>query len=130
MGDFVVNGAQIKCDKAVPPGTAVLAVLPANGVDAGNMSAATIMDFTPTNISTFGMCNTQTNPAVAAATSAALGTPTPAPCVPVIVGPWSPGAAKTTVGGFKVLTKDSTCKCAWMGEVSVQSEGQVKASVG
>ena len=130
MGDFVVNGAQIKCDQAVPPGKAVLSVLPANRVDANNMPVATIMDFTPTNISTFGACNTETNPTVLAATTAAQGVHTPAPCVPVITGPWSPGAAKTTINGFKALTKDSKCICAWTGQVTIESEGQTKASVG
>jgi hypothetical protein len=130
MGDFVVNGAQIKCSQAMPPGKAVLAVLPSIMADAGSLPIATIMDFSPTNIPTFGACNTETNPAVAAATASASGVHTPAPCVPVVVGPWSPGAAKTTINGFKALTKDSKCTCAWTGQITIESEGQQKASVG
>ena len=58
------------------------------------MPAANITDFAPiTNIASFSMCTTQSNPAVAAATTAALGVPTPAPCVPVIPAPWTPGSA-------------------------------------
>jgi hypothetical protein len=130
MGDFVVNGAQIKCSQAMPPGKAVLVVVsPLN--TAGNMPIATIMDFAPmTNIPTFGMCNTEANPTVAAATSAASGVHTPAPCVPAITSPWSPGSSKVDVGGLKALTKDSTCNCMWSGSISVESEGQQKASVG
>lgn len=131
MGDFVVNGAQIKCSQALPPGKAVLTVLPTVLVDAGNLPVATIMDFKPmANIPTFGMCNSSTNPAVIAATSAALGVHTPAPCVPATSSPWSPGSAKTSVGNLNALTKDSKCMCMWAGNISIESEGQQKASVG
>lgn len=131
MGDFVVSGAQIKCDQAFPPGKAVLTVLPTGMVDAGNMPVATIMDFTPMkNIPTFGACNTEANPTVAAATSAASGVHTPAPCVPAITAPWSPGSSKTDVGGLAALTKDSKCMCMWSGQITIESEGQTKASVG
>jgi hypothetical protein len=131
MGDFVVNGAQIKCSQALPPGKAVLTVLPTVLVDAGNMPVATIMDFKPmANIPTFGMCNSTTNPAVIAATSAASGVHTPAPCVPATTSPWSPGSSKTSVGNLNALTKDSKCMCMWAGNITIESEGQQKASVG
>lgn len=131
MGDFVVNSAQIKCSQALPPGKAVLVVLPSVLVDAGNMPVATIMDFKPiVNIPTFGMCNSTTNPTVIAATSAASGVHTPMPCLPVITEPWSPGSSKTTVSKFAALTKDSKCMCKWAGSISIESEGQTKASVG
>jgi hypothetical protein len=131
MGDFVVNTAQIKCSQAMPPGKGVLTVLPTAFVDAGNMPVATVMDFKPlVNIPTFGMCNSNTNPAVIAATSAASGVHTPAPCVPVVTSPWTPGSAKTSVGKFAALTKDSKCMCSWAGQITIESEGQTKASVG
>jgi hypothetical protein len=131
MGDFVVNSAQIKCSQAMPPGKAVLTVLPTGMVDAGNLPVATIMDYKPlVNIPTFGACNSSTNPAVIAATSAASGVHTPAPCVPAITAPWSPGSSKTTVGGLAALTKDSKCMCTWTGQITIESEGQTKASVG
>jgi len=131
MGDFVVNGASIKCSQGIGPGTAKLIVLPAVMVDAGSLPVATIMDFAPmTNIPTFGMCNTESNPTVAAATAAAQGAHTPAPCVPVVTAPWSPGSSKTTVGNKPALTKDSKCMCMWSGQITVENEGQAKASVG
>lgn len=131
MGEFVVNGAQIKCSQAMPPGKGVLTVLPTGMVDAGNLPVATIMDYKPlANIPTFGACNSSTNPAVIAATSAALGVHTPAPCVPATTSPWSPGSSKTTVGKLPALTKDSKCMCMWAGQITVESEGQTKASVG
>jgi len=131
MDDFVVNGAQIKCSQAMPPGKAVLIVMPTARVDAGNMPVATIMDFKPmANIPTFGMCNSTSNPTVIAATSAAQGVHTPMPCVPAITAPWSPGSSKTSVGNMPALTKDSKCMCMWAGQITVESEGQTKASVG
>ena len=130
MGNFVINGAMIKCNQAVPPGQASLMVPPSLMANSNNQPIATIMDIRPDNIPTFGMCNTSTNPAVVAATSAAQGVHTPAPCLPNVVGPWMPGSAKTTVGPYKALTKDSTCKCVWMGEISIVQEGQATASVG
>ncbi|MDR2437860.1 MAG: DUF4280 domain-containing protein, partial [Planctomycetaceae bacterium] len=39
------------------------------------------------NLATFGMCSSPANPAVAAATAAALGVLTPMPCIPVTVAP-------------------------------------------
>ena len=130
MSGFIVNGASIKCDQGIP-GTSSLIVLPTARVTAGDMPVATIMDFKPmVNIPTFGMCNSSTNPVVIAATSAASGVHTPAPCVPATSSPWSPGSATTSVGELKALTKDSTCKCMWQGSVSIQMEGQQKATVG
>ncbi|HJP88758.1 MAG TPA: DUF4280 domain-containing protein [Candidatus Limnocylindrales bacterium] len=130
MGNFVINGALIKCSQAFPPGQTSLVVMPTHMADSGNQPIATTQDIMPANIPTFGMCNTEANPAVAAATSAASGVHTPAPCMPNVVGPWMPGSAKTTVGPYKALTKDSTCKCAYTGEISIVQEGQVTASVG
>ena len=130
MGNFVVNGATIKCSQAIPPGQATLVVPPSLMADSNSQPIATIMDIRPDNIPTFGMCNTSTNPAVVAATSAASGVHTPAPCLPNVVGPWSPGSSKTTVGPYKALTKDSKCTCAWTGQISIVMEGQQTASVG
>ena len=130
MAELVVNGADITCPLG-KPGKAKLIVLPAPRVMSGSQPVATIMDHKPVaNVPTFGMCTTQTNPAVAAATSAALGTPTPAPCVPVIPAPWAPGAPTVTVGGKPALTKDSSCMCQWGGKISITSAGQAKTKTG
>ena len=130
MANFVTNTAVITCNQALPPGKNQLVVLPSGMVDANNQPVATIMDFKPTIILPFGMCNTEANPAVAAATSAASGVHTPAPCIPNVVGPWSPGSATVSVGGLKALTKDSKCTCAFTGQISIEVEGGKTASVG
>ena len=52
------------------------------------------------------------------------------PCLPAITAPWSPGSSKTSVGGLAALTKDSKAMCMWAGNITVESEGQAKASVG
>lgn len=90
----------------------------------GNMLIATTMDMVPTtNIPTFGMCQTLTNPAVASATSAAMGVLTPAPCVPAITAPWAPGSAQVKVMNMPALTDNSKCLCTWGGNISITNPG-------
>lgn len=130
MPPLVVLGAMTKCDQGIAPSS--LIVLPANMVTGCNKPAATVNDMIPiANIVPFGMCKgtNSANPMVAALTAAALGTPTPAPCIPVTTGPWSPGASKVTIKNQKALTKDCTCKCAWAGTISITDAGQTSITV-
>lgn len=121
----VCNLAMLKCAFALPPGTSVFTVLPLNRVLTENQPAANIMDFVPMlNIMTFGMCTSQSNPTVAAATAAALGTPTPAPCIPVTTMPWKPGAPTVLIANFPALDNSSTCQCMWGGVITVVNPGQ------
>jgi len=127
MPDLVVMGAMLKCDQGMAP--CPLVVLPTGC----SKPAATVMDFAPiVNIATFGMCKgtNSANPMVASLTAAAQGTPTPAPCIPVTTGPWSPGASTTKIGNFAALTKDSTCKCAWTGTIEITDAGQGTITAG
>jgi len=122
----VVMGAQMMCSFGVAP--SVLAVIRPTCL-CNNVPMANIMDFAPmTNIPPFGMCTTQSNPAVAAATAAAMGTPTPAPCVPVTT-PWTPGKAQVLVGGMPALDIGSKCTCAWGGSISITNPGQTNTKV-
>jgi hypothetical protein len=122
MAVQVVNGAQITCSFGVAP--SALTVLPVNRVSSGGQPAANIQDCQPmVNIPPFGMCTTLTNPAVASATSAALGVLTPMPCVPVTT-PWTPGSPTVQIGGQPALTSSCTCQCAWGGVITVVSPGQ------
>lgn len=121
--DLVVSGASLQCTQGSAP--AALAVLPASGVSAGGAPVAVIADMVPTtNIPPFGMCRSLSNPAVSAATSAAQGTLTPQPCVPVTTAPWSRGVTTLLVGGKPTLNKDCTATCSWAGTISVKNAGQ------
>jgi hypothetical protein len=69
-----------------------LIVPPAKRIQMENQAAASVNDIKPNaNIPPFGMCQSATNPQVAAATAAASGVLTPQPCLPVIPAPWAPG---------------------------------------
>ncbi|MCR5626472.1 MAG: DUF4280 domain-containing protein [Lachnospiraceae bacterium] len=90
--------------------------------------AGTIQDATPANMGPFGMCTTPTNPAVAAATAAALGVLTPQPCTVTPAGTWIPTKPKILVDGKPVLTQDCKCMCAFGGSISIVNPGQVKTT--
>lgn len=124
----VVNGAMMMCTFGMAPAT--LNVLPINRVTVGGQPAANIMDFKPiVNVAPFGMCNSPSNPTVAAATAAALGVLTPMPCVPVTT-PWVPTQPLTMIANQPALTADSKCTCSWGGVVSVNLPGQFQTQTG
>ncbi len=126
MPQLVTAGALMTCSFGVAPSP--LVVLPANKTMVGT-PAATIMDSIPmTNITTFGVCMSIANPAVAAATAAALGVLTPMPCVPV-TAPWVPGSATCMIGGMPALNNTCTCMCAWGGVIQIGFPGQVTTNV-
>ena len=128
MGQQVVMGAMLQCNQGLAPCT--LVVLPANLVDANYVPAANIQDMVPMlNIPTFGMCNSTSNPMVIALTAAALGVHTPAPCIPAIVGPWSPGASNVQLANQPTLDNSSKCNCMWSGQISIQNAGQQTVEV-
>ncbi len=92
MGLQVCMGATMQCSFGAAPST--LVVLPANKV-VSTTPAANIMDNKPlVNVLPFGMCQSSSNPVVAAATAAALGALTPMPCIPLTSAPWAPGAPR------------------------------------
>ena len=118
----VVNGALLTCTFGMAPSARV--VTPEKRVFSGMMPAATIMDFVPIkNILPFAMCTTPSNPAVAAATSAALGVLTPMPCIPVTT-PWKPGAPTVLLGGIPALDNTCTSQCGWGGVITISMPGQ------
>ena len=124
MPEQVTMGAEMECSFGAAPATLIV-VPKGSPVMAGKMLAATIMDFLPiVNIPTFGMCTSPTNPAVIAATAAALGTPTPAPCVPVTEAPWEPGVPLVQINKLAALNNTCTCECMWEGVITITSPGQ------
>ena len=128
MPQQVCNGATLQCAMGMAPST--LVVLPVNRVNTGQQPDANIMDHIPlVNIMPFGMCMTPSNPAVAAATTAALGVLTPVPCIPVTTSPWVPGAPTVILGGNPTLDNTCTLMCMWGGVIEVVSPGEVTVSV-
>ena len=123
MAQQVCNGAMLQCSFGVAPST--LIVVPKAMVNTSKQPAATIMDNIPiANIPPFGMCSAPTNPAVIAATSAAAGVFTPAPCIPVTTAPWAPGCPTVTLGKIPALNSTSKLMCTWLGVISVTQPGQ------
>lgn len=121
----VCSGAMLQCSFGVAP--TVLNVLPVNRVLTGGMPAANIMDHIPlVNIPTFGMCQSMANPAVAAATAAALGALTPMPCVPATATPWITGAPTMLLGSMPALNASSTLMCNWGGVIKIVMPGQMQ----
>ena len=128
MPNHVCLGAKTKCSMGLAP--SVLLVLPVNKVLTSYVPAANIMDNKPiVNIVPFGMCKSPANPAVAAATAAALGTLTPMPCVPVIPGPWAAGAPTVLLANQPSLNKSSKLMCAYAGVIEITDEGQTTEQI-
>ncbi|MCR8633798.1 DUF4280 domain-containing protein [Paenibacillus radicis (ex Xue et al. 2023)] len=127
MGMLVCGGAMIQCTFGAAPGT--LNVLPMNLVMT-SMPIANIMDNKPImNITPFGMCNSPSNPTVAAATAAAFGVLTPMPCVPVTAAPWAPGSPTVLIANMPALNNSSKCMCNWGGVIQVANPGQATIQV-
>jgi len=128
MAQEVCMSAMIQCSFGIAPST--LTITPENRVNTSNNPAATIMDYVPMkNIMPFGMCNTPSNPQVAAATAAAMGVLTPQPCIPVTTAPWTPGSATVMIGNKPALSSSSTCMCTWGGVITVTNPGQQTVNV-
>ena len=127
MGQCAVQGGMMQCTFGLAPST--LNPLPVTRVIVEGRPAATISDMAPmVNVPPFGMCNSLSNPTVAAATAAALGVLTPMPCVPAPAGPWKPGAPQATFGGKPALVSGSTLNCAWGGLISLTMPGAVRTT--
>ena len=128
MPMHVCSGATLMCTFGMAPST--LNVLPINRTLTSNMPAANIMDHVPmVNIMPFGMCITPSNPAVAAATAAALGVLTPMPCIPVTPAPWITGTPTVLLGNMPALDNTHTLMCTWGGVISVVNPGQVTEQI-
>lgn len=127
MGFIVCNGAQMMCSFGMAPSALVV---PPKNKTLCTAPAANIMDNVPNlNILPFGMCTSMANPAVSAATAAALGVLTPQPCVPVIVAPWAPGCPSVLIANMPALNNTSKCMCAYAGIIQIMNPGQTKTMI-
>lgn len=127
MALAICMGAMLQCSFGAAPSS--LVVLPVNRC-IESTPVATIMDNIPlVNIMPFGMCSSLANPAVAAATTAALGVLTPMPCVPVTPAPWVVGAPTVIIGSGPALNNSAKLMCIWAGVIQIVSPGQVAIQV-
>ena len=126
-----VNGTSlISCSMALVPAPVPLTATPGTVQDM-KQPMATVMDYKPmANIPTFGMCNSPSDPAVIAATAAALGVHTPAPCIPKTTSPWTPGSSTVKVGGMAALMDSDTCMCTSQGQISIKSSMATTVEIG
>ncbi len=128
MPFHVCHGATLMCSMGIGPSN--LVVLPLNMVNTDNKPAANIMDHKPiVNIVPFKLCNAKLNPTVIAATAAALGTPTPAACVPTTPAPWASGSPTVMLKFFPALNKSSKLACVFGGSISISMEGQTTEKI-
>jgi hypothetical protein len=128
MPEQVCMGATLKCSFGMAPSS--LVVLPLNRVLTSNKPAANIMDHKPmVNIMPFGACQSLANPAVAAATSAAMGVLTPQPCIPVTTAPWTKGAEKVLIANMPALDTPSKLMCQWAGVIEIKMAGQTSHQI-
>lgn len=117
MKPVVVQGTILKCSFGNLP--TALMVLPERKVNSMT-PVATKADHIPfVNILPFGMCSNPANPMVIAATAAAMGTPTPAPCIPCTLKEWDNPCKKVMVHGVEAINMDSCLKCVYGGEIRV-----------
>ena len=124
-GPVLVSGGSLMCTFGTMPSVFTAMANPMVQIDG--KPAATMMDNAPlTSIKPFGMCTSLANPAVAAATTAALGVLTPQPCLPVLPGPWVAGGQKIRSGGKALVCQGDCLMCAYAGSISIASSGQTK----
>lgn len=127
MGLPVVTGAACLCSMGTAPGQ--ITATNQMTIRMGGRPVASIADAAPmSNVGSCGMCTSLANPAVAAATAAAMGVLTPQPCVPAPAGVWiCPG--KVRVGGKPVLTTDGKLTCSYGGTISILNPGQATTKI-
>jgi len=124
----VCMGAVLQCSFGMAPSS--LVVLPVNRTYTDQVPDANIMDHVPmVNIMPFGLCTSLANPAVAAATSAAMGALTPMPCIPNTPAPWVTGAPTVILGNAPSLDNMSKLMCMWGGLIQIAMPGEVTVNV-
>lgn len=115
MSNPAVANAVCQCVFGAAPAT--LTVNSQTTVEAMDLPVGTIMD---NEFVSFGMCSCPNAPAVIQATAAKLGVFTPAPCAPMIPGPWAKGEPSILVCGKPMLTSTIKLMCAYGGMISIQ----------
>lgn len=122
---YICNGAKLMC--SMGSAQSELGIIhPAEQSYLHGQNIANIMDHQPMmNIRPFGLCSSLANPAVAAATAAALGVLTPMPCMPNTISPWMPGNSNVFVRKQPALMNDCKLNCMWAGTIEIIDHGQM-----
>ncbi|MED4351068.1 DUF4280 domain-containing protein [Schinkia azotoformans] len=120
---YVVAGATLSCTQGDQMSRLTMPV--SHGVYVKEKAQMNVMDFKPSvNIQPFGLCQTTTNSAVAAATAAIYGILTPMPCTPVVTMPWINGKDDQLIENAPALTNQSLIMCLYSGTIKVKDDGQ------
>lgn len=118
MANLVCSGAALACSMGTTP-----ASFTGSGEEVSGPTAVGVISDTDTAaIPTFGLCQSPSNPEVAAAEA-------PQPCMPVIDSPWDPGSASVMIDGEAALDDSSQCECTWGGTITVSSPGQTDTTL-
>lgn len=121
---MTINTALMMCTFGAAPCPLIVLPVARTMVFIGPPAGA-ILDFVPgLNIATFGMCMSLGNPAVAAATTAALGVLTPQPCMPATAAPWVPPVVTTMVGTSPAVSVSGKQICMFGGVIAQTIPGQ------
>lgn len=120
---IVCLGAKLCCSRGLAYSN-LMVVDPMRPLYNGTLQA-NVMDNVPmVNIMPFGLCQSMSNPAVAAATAAAMGVLTPQPCQPAIAAPWSPGGSEL-IANKPALMDNAKLMCNWNGQISIEDPGSL-----
>lgn len=121
---YVTQNAILRCPFGLM--TSILNVVDPTRASIGKNKMAVQSDKLPlVNIPVFGMCTSIVNPAVQAATFAAMGTLTPAACpgVKAMMG-WSPPPSNVLNATSRYLLQTCTLLCAFGGNIHIVHSGQ------
>lgn len=118
MSEFLTTGTLIECNMGVLKIPFIADDLPGAPKENGLPVATMTQVVTGKNIASFGMCNSIANPAVVAATAAAQGVKTPAPCMPFGTA-WLPPSFTAKYLGLPLARADAVCACALGGVIKV-----------
>ena len=126
MQKLVTNGDLCICGNGSNPCPLII-VDTLRKMKSDGKSVAIATDTNVANISTFGMCNNINNPMVAAATAAAQGVLTSAPCIPVVIGTWDNTVNKILINGIAVVGENSTLNCTYGGCIKLENATGLKS---
>lgn len=120
---YVTQNAILRCPFGLM--TSILNVLDPTRASIGMNKMATIQDYKLPNIPPFGMCTSILNPAVQAATVAAMGTLTPAACpgIKAMMG-WAVASTRVVTSRSRYLDQNCKLLCAFGGNVMIIHSGQ------